>query len=83
MAPVVPIGILEVLFRIVDRAEFPRNKPCGGGVSTRVFNNAMGHLPTYFATPAFANLVLRGIQFALGDLELDTTPSARLTGKRP
>jgi hypothetical protein len=47
----------------------------------RVFNNAMGHVPAYFATPAFADLVLGGIQFVLGDLELDTTPSAKLPGK--
>ena len=45
----------------------------------RVFNNAMGHLPTYFATPAFSELVLSGIQFVLGDLEADTTPSAYLS----
>jgi type 1 glutamine amidotransferase len=47
----------------------------------RVFNNAMGHVPAYFATPAFAELVLGGIQFALGDLPLDTTPSSQIPGR--
>jgi type 1 glutamine amidotransferase len=43
----------------------------------RVFYTALGHTPTLFATPALAEHVLAGIQFALGDLEADTTPSAK------
>ena len=39
------------------------------------FNCALGHTP-FFETPAFAQMVLNGIQFVLGDLPADTTPSA-------
>jgi type 1 glutamine amidotransferase len=42
----------------------------------RVFNCALGHTPFLFETPAFAQMVLNGIQFVLGDLPADTTPSA-------
>jgi type 1 glutamine amidotransferase len=42
----------------------------------RVFNCALGHTPFLFETPAFAQMVLNGIQFVLGDLPVDTTPSA-------
>jgi len=48
----------------------------------RVFNCAMGHTPTLFAHPALAEHILAGIQFVLGDLEADTTPSARLAAKK-
>jgi type 1 glutamine amidotransferase len=48
----------------------------------RVFNCAMGHTPTLFATPELAQLILNSIQFILGDLPADTTPSARLSAKR-
>jgi type 1 glutamine amidotransferase len=44
----------------------------------RVFNCAMGHTPTFFATPALAEHILAAIQFVLGDLEADTTPSAKI-----
>ena len=37
----------------------------------RVFYIALGHTLTFFATPALAEHVLAGIQFALGDLEAD------------
>ncbi len=47
----------------------------------RVFNCAMGHTPTLFATPALSQLMLNAIQFVLGDLPADTTPSAMLAGK--
>ena len=43
----------------------------------RVFHNAMGHTTEFFMTPQLARHVLAGIQFILGDLEADTTPSAR------
>lgn len=52
----------------------------------RVFNCAMGHTPTLFATPALAEHILAAIQFVLGDLEADTTPSAKMkagTGRHP
>ncbi|MGE0406158.1 MAG: ThuA domain-containing protein, partial [Candidatus Korobacteraceae bacterium] len=47
----------------------------------RVFNCSMGHVPEFMGTPAFAEHVFAGIQFALGDLEADTTPSAELAMK--
>ena len=47
----------------------------------RVFDTVLGHTPTLFETPAMAQLILNGIQFALGDLPADTTPSAMLTNK--
>jgi hypothetical protein len=34
-----------------------------------------------FGTPTMAQMVLGGIQFVLGDLEADTTPSAKLTAR--
>jgi len=47
----------------------------------RVFNCALGHTPTLFETPALAEFILRGIQYALGDLPADSTPSAKLMSK--
>jgi len=47
----------------------------------RVFNCALGHTPTFFETPALAQMVMNGIQFVLGDLPADTTPSAMLSGR--
>lgn len=44
----------------------------------RVFNCAIGHTPTLFETPALAQMMLGAIQFVLGDLPADTTPSAIL-----
>ncbi|MPZ19126.1 MAG: hypothetical protein GEV06_14605 [Luteitalea sp.] len=48
----------------------------------RVFNCALGHTTTMFMTRPLAEHVLAGIQFVLGDLEADTTPSAKLAGRR-
>ena len=47
----------------------------------RVFNCAMGHTPTLFETPALAQMMLGAIQFVLGDLPADTTPSTMLSSK--
>ena len=47
----------------------------------RVFNCAIGHTPTLFETPALAQMMLGAIQFVLGDLPADTTPSSMLTMK--
>ncbi|MEO6964704.1 MAG: ThuA domain-containing protein [Acidobacteriaceae bacterium] len=44
----------------------------------RVFNCALGHTPTFFETPALARMFMNAIQFVVGDLPADTTPSARL-----
>ncbi len=48
----------------------------------RVFNCALGHSVLLTGTPQMAQMLLNGIQFALGDLEADTTPSAKLPTKR-
>ncbi len=47
----------------------------------RVFNCAIGHTPTLLETPETAQFILAAIQFVLGDLEADTTPSAKLAKK--
>ena len=49
----------------------------------RVFFAILGHNPTIFTTPALAQYFLAGIQFILGDLEADTTPSNKLSSLRP
>ena len=48
----------------------------------RVFNLAFGHTPVLFETPAFCEYVLGGLQFVLGDLKADTTPTAKLPAKK-
>ena len=45
----------------------------------RVFNSVLGHRPDFYMMPDLVKLMLGGIQFVLGDLEADTTPSAKLT----
>lgn len=47
----------------------------------RTFFLTLGHNPTLFTTPALAQFVLAGIQFILGDLDADTTPSAKLAAQ--
>lgn len=47
----------------------------------RVFNCAIGHTPTLFETPALSEMIFNAIQFVLGDLPADTTPSAMLAKK--
>ena len=47
----------------------------------RVFNCALGHSVLLFGTPTMAQMVFAGIQFVLGDLEADTTPSAKLPAR--
>jgi type 1 glutamine amidotransferase len=46
----------------------------------RVFFTPLGHTPVFFTNPRMMKHMLAGIQFALGDLEADTTPSAKLAG---
>ena len=48
----------------------------------RVFFAILGHQPTLFANPALADYFFRGIQYILGDLEADATPSAKLHGAK-
>ncbi len=47
----------------------------------RVFFSILGHNPTLFQSPQLAQSFLAGIQFILGDLDADTTPSAKLRSK--
>ena len=44
----------------------------------RVFNSVLGHRPDFYMMPDLVKMMLGGIQFVLGDLEADTTPSAKL-----
>ena len=48
----------------------------------RVFFCILGHNPTLYMTPALGQHFLAGIQFILGDLDADTTPSARSSATR-
>jgi type 1 glutamine amidotransferase len=50
-------------------------KPYGKG---RVFYTTMGHNPKAFTDPRLLQHFLAGIQFALGDLKADMTPSEKL-----
>jgi len=45
----------------------------------RVFYASLGHRAEIFERPALMRFYLDGIQFALGDLSADSTPSAKLT----
>ncbi|MCX5684880.1 MAG: ThuA domain-containing protein [Planctomycetota bacterium] len=49
----------------------------------RVFCTGLGHSDTIFSNPAIFNHMLAGIRFALGDLQADTTPSAKLAPRPP
>ena len=49
----------------------------------RVFFTALGHTPAFFSSPPLSDFFFRGIQFVLGDLEADTTPSAKLAKATP
>lgn len=49
----------------------------------RVFVTNLGHREETFANPAVLRHMLDGIQFALGDLEADTTPTAKIEAKTP
>jgi type 1 glutamine amidotransferase len=44
----------------------------------RIFFTALGHTPAFFASPNLSDFFFRGIQFVLGDLDADTTPSAKV-----
>ena len=43
----------------------------------RIFITPLGHTEILFTTPAWTEHILAGVQFILGDLEADTTPSAK------
>jgi type 1 glutamine amidotransferase len=48
----------------------------------RVFYNSMGHMPATMASKQIMGHVFAAIQFLLGDLEADTTPSAKLAASK-
>jgi type 1 glutamine amidotransferase len=48
----------------------------------RVFYNSMGHMPATMTSKQIMGHVFAAIQFLLGDLEADTTPSAKLAASR-
>jgi type 1 glutamine amidotransferase len=48
----------------------------------RVFYSVFGHNPDVCWNPPMLQHFLAGIQYALGDLKADDTPSAKLSGKR-
>ena len=43
----------------------------------RVFYSSLGHMAETFMTPAIVGHFLAGVQFLLGDLDVDTAPNAR------
>jgi type 1 glutamine amidotransferase/sugar phosphate isomerase/epimerase len=47
----------------------------------RVYFSILGHNPTLFQSPELAQSFLAAIQFILGDLDADTTPSAQIRAK--
>jgi type 1 glutamine amidotransferase len=49
----------------------------------RVFYTSLGHNPEIYRTPQILQHYLDGIQFALGDLRADATPSAKLKQQPP
>jgi type 1 glutamine amidotransferase len=51
--------------------------------SGRVFYTSLGHNPEIYRTPQILQHYLDGIQFALGDLRADATPSAKLKQQPP
>jgi type 1 glutamine amidotransferase len=44
----------------------------------RVFYSAIGHFPELYMNPAILQHYLDGIQYAIGDLKADATPSAKV-----
>ena len=48
----------------------------------RVFNSVLGHRPEFYMNPDLVKLMVGGIQFVLGDLAADTTPSAKVKNVR-
>ena len=49
------------------------------GDGGRVFYCSLGHNPSIYWTPQILQVYLNGIQYALGDLTADATPSAKLS----
>jgi type 1 glutamine amidotransferase len=82
----------------VEKTDMNQGTPCGRPCSRpdndyalswirsygkgRVFFLGIGHRPTLLHNPAMAAYVLAGIQFIVGDLDADTTPSSRVSAGR-
>jgi type 1 glutamine amidotransferase len=49
----------------------------------RVFYTSLGHNPSFFTNERMNRFFLAGLQFELGDLEADATPSARVLSPSP
>jgi type 1 glutamine amidotransferase/sugar phosphate isomerase/epimerase len=48
----------------------------------RVYVTPLGHTPILYTAPAWTKHMLAAVQFILGDLEADTTPSAKLAARQ-
>jgi type 1 glutamine amidotransferase len=48
----------------------------------RIFYTSIGHLPVLFESQEMAKFLLSSVQFVLGDLDADTTPSAKLAATK-
>jgi type 1 glutamine amidotransferase len=48
----------------------------------RVFYTNLGHNPSDFSAPAMLEHLLAGMQYILGDLDADSTPSAKLEARK-
>lgn len=48
----------------------------------RIYVTPLGHTPILYTSPQWEKHMLAAVQFMLGDLDADTTPSARLHGAR-
>jgi type 1 glutamine amidotransferase len=48
----------------------------------RTYFTPLGHMPDFYANPSWARHLLAGIQYLLGDVDADATPSAKLAVKR-
>jgi type 1 glutamine amidotransferase len=46
----------------------------------RVFYTSLGHTAAFFQNKAFTSMFFAGLQFVLGDLDANTTPSAKRRG---
>lgn len=66
----------EWLWRDTSRTSYETQFLFAGAL--RVFFCALGHTPALFTSPAMVQHILAGVQFIVGDLTADTTPSAKL-----
>jgi type 1 glutamine amidotransferase len=48
----------------------------------RVYVTPLGHTPILYTAPVWTKHMLAAVQFILGDLDADTTPSAKLAARQ-